>query len=107
MGHTIEVDDQIYEALISSVGKEHLEKRLGELLLASIAGMLEDYTRKILSFEEKYGIAFPEFDDLWDRGAYTDKHAYEMESDYIDWEMIEMEKKELLATLVNLRRIRD
>lgn len=107
MGHTIEVDDQIYNALLSSVGKEHLEKRLGELLLASIEGMLEDYTRKILGFEEKYGIAFPEFDGLWDSGADADKHSWEMESDYIDWEMMEMEKKELLATLVNLRRKRD
>lgn len=107
MGHTIEVDDKIYNALISSVGKEHLGERLGELLLASIEGMLEDYTKKILSFEEKYGVAFSTFEGLWDSGAYADKHSYDMESDYVDWEMMEMEKKELLTTLVNLRRKRD
>ncbi len=58
MGHTVEVDDQIYNALISSVGKEHLEKRLGELLLASIEGILVDCTRKILSFEESMALHF-------------------------------------------------
>lgn len=107
MSHTVEVDENIYNALISSVGKEHLGKRLEELLLASIDGMLEDYTKKILKFEEKYGVSFSEFEGLWDSGALENRHSYEIESDYIDWEMIEMEKKELLTIMSNLKRKRD
>ena len=107
MSHTIEVDERIYNALISSVGKELLEERLEELLLASIDGMLEDYTKKILKFEEKYGMAFSEFESLWDSDALEDKHSYEMESDYIDWEMMEMEKKELLTIIAKLKKHRD
>ncbi|KAF0145759.1 MAG: hypothetical protein FD156_734 [Nitrospirae bacterium] len=107
MGHTIVVDENIYNALISSVGKEHMEERMEELLLASIEGMLEDYTKKILKFEEKYGMAFSEFESLWDSDALEDKHSHEIESDYIDWEMMEIEKKELLTILANLKRKRD
>ncbi len=107
MGHTIEVDENIYNALISSVGKEHMEKRMEQLLLASIEGMLEDYTKKILKFEEKYGMAFSGFESLWDSDMLKDKHSHEIESDYIDWEMMEMEKKELLTILAKLKRKRD
>lgn len=107
MGHAVEVDENIYNALISSVGKEHLEKRLEEILLASLEGMLEDYTKKILKFEEKYGVSFLEFDRLFDSGALEKRHSYEIESDYIDWEMLEMEKKELLTIMSHLKSKRD
>lgn len=102
MGHTIEVDEKIYKALVSSVGEEFVEKRLSELLSATIVNRLEDYTRGILKFEGKYGVSFLEFERLWDSGALENRHSYEIESDYIDWEMLEMEKKELLTILSNL-----
>ena len=106
MGHTIEVDEKVYNALVSSVGEEHLEKRLEELLVASIESRLEDYTKGILKFEEKYGVSFSEFEKLWDSSALENKHGYEIESDYIDWEMLEMEKKELLTIIAGLKNKR-
>lgn len=106
MGHTIEVDEKVYNALISSVGAEHLEKRLEELLVASIENKLANYTKEILKFEETYGVLFSEFEKLWDSNALENRHSYEIESDYIDWEMLEMEKKELLTIIAGLKNKR-
>jgi hypothetical protein len=67
---------------------------------------LEEFYRERLRFEEKYRVSFSEFEQMWDRDEIKDKHSYEVESDFIDWEMLEMEKRELLAVLSRLKSIR-
>jgi hypothetical protein len=56
-----------------------------------------------LKFEKKYGITFSEFERLWDEGKIADNHGYETEGDFMDWEMMEMEKKELLSILSKMQ----
>lgn len=103
MKHSVNVDENIYNALISSVGKENLEKKLGELLRATIENLAENYSLQILKFEEKYGVSFIEFERLWDGGQIEKKYSYEVESDFMDWEMLEGEKGELLKLIANLK----
>lgn len=103
MKYSVNVDERIYNALISSVGKENLDKKLDEILLAAIETILENYTKQILKFEEKYGVLFTEFERLWDSGQIEKKYSYEVESDFIDWEMLEGEKSELLKLIANLK----
>ncbi|MCF6156338.1 MAG: hypothetical protein E3K36_14105 [Candidatus Brocadia sp.] len=61
---------------------------------------MEQYTREILKFEEKYGVSFSEFEKTWDEGRIKDRHGHETESDFIDWEMLEMEKKGVIVDIV-------
>jgi len=97
------IDKYIYEALVSSTGESNLEKVIGDLLLEALESKVERYAREILKFEQKYGMSFSEFDKNWVAGKIEEKHSYEVESDFIDWEMLEMEKKELIVTLAKLR----
>jgi hypothetical protein len=39
---------------------------------------------------------------MWDEGKIENQHSYEIESDFMDWEMMVMEKKDLLTALSNL-----
>ena len=97
------LDKYIYEALVSSTGEANLEKVIEDLLLEALESKLERYGREILKFEKKYGMSFSEFDKSWVADQIEEKYGYEVESDFIDWEMLEMEKKELIVTLAKLR----
>jgi hypothetical protein len=85
MANVIEIDNELYKALVESFGQEVPETQL------------EKYTGEILNFEKKYGTSFNEFEKMWDEGRIENKHSYEIEGDFMDWEMMEMEKKDLLT----------
>jgi hypothetical protein len=103
MTTTVEIDSKIYGALRQSFGEAALKKKFNDVLLAGLQSRLEKYTQEILSFEQKYGVSFQEFDLLWDDGKIANPHSHEVEADYVDWEMLEMEKKELLAALKQVK----
>ena len=103
MPKTIAIDDDLYTALVSSIGMENLIGKVRGIFILALEAMLEKYTREILLFEEKYGVSFEEFEKLWDEDKIANKHSYEIESDFIDWEMLEMEKKDLLSLIKELK----
>lgn len=43
---------------------------------------------------------------MWDEGQIKERHNHEIASDFIDWEMLDMEKKELLSALSKLKRFK-
>ena len=102
MPKTIAIDDDLYTALVS-LGTENLRGKVRKIFILAFFAMLEKYTREILLFEEKYGMSFEEFEKLWDENKIANKHSYEIESDFIDWEMLEMEKKDLLSLIKELK----
>jgi hypothetical protein len=104
MSNTLEIDKDIYDALVESFGEDMLKDKISNILLSAIESRVEQYTREILKFEEKYGVSFKEFVQMWDKDQIKEKHDHEIESDFIDWEMIDMEKKELLSALFKLKR---
>jgi hypothetical protein len=106
MSNTLEIDRDIYNALIESFGEDALKEKIDDILLSAIENLVEKYTREILKFEEKYGVSFKEFEKMWDEESIKAKHSHEVEGDFIDWEMLEMEKKELLSALSRLKSIK-
>lgn len=104
MAHTIEIDQNIYNALKDSFGERALKERLDDILLSALESRLEKFEREILKFEQKYGVAFSEFEKMWDDGKIKDRHSYEVESDFMDWEMFEMEKKDLIRAVSLLKK---
>ncbi len=103
MSNILEIDTEIYNALVEFFGEGVLREKINDILLSTIENRLEQFTREILKFEEKYGISFGEFEKMWDDGKIKDRHGHETEGDFIDWEMLEMEKKELLLVLSKLK----
>lgn len=106
MPKTLEIDSSIYDALIESFGEDVLKEKIDELIVSAIENRLEQFSKEILRFEEKYGVSFTEFEQMWNRNEIKDKHSHEVEADFIDWEMLEMEKRELLSLLSRLRNIK-
>lgn len=106
MPKTLEIDSNIYDALIESFGEDVLKEKIDELIVSAIENRLEQFSKEILRFEEKYGVSFTEFEQMWNRNEIKDKHSHEVEADFIDWEMLEMEKRELLSLLSRLRNIK-
>jgi hypothetical protein len=106
MPNVLEIDKDMYNALVESFGEDVLREKLDGLFISAIESRLEQFSREILKFEEKYGISFKEFEQRWDGDEIKDKHSYEVESDFIDWEMLEMEKKELIALLYRLKGVK-
>jgi len=102
--HTLTIDPEIYKALQESFGESALREKINEILLSGLESRLEKYNHEILKFEEKYGVPFIEFEKLWDSGKIKDRHSYEVESNFMDWEMLEMEKRDLLKVLSRLSR---
>ncbi len=104
MPGTLEINSDIYKALVESFGEETLKKNIDDILLSAVENRLEQFNNEILKFEEKHGIPFVEFEKLWNEDKIKDKFSSEIESDFIDWEMLEMEKKELISVLFKLRK---
>jgi hypothetical protein len=80
-----------------------LKGKINTFLVYALETQLEKYTDEILEFEKKYGTSFNEFEKMWDEGKIENSHSYEIESDFMDWEMMEMEKKDLLTALLKLQ----
>ena len=103
MTNTIEIDKRIYNALIESFGQEVLKEKINTFIISALENQLKKYSRDILKIEKKFGTSFYEFEKMWDEGKIENQHSYEIEGDFIDWEMMEMEKRELLSPLSKLR----
>jgi hypothetical protein len=97
--NVVEIDKTLYKAMLESFGKEILKEKINSFLLSAMEAQLEKYSREILKFEKKYGRTFNEFERMWDEGEIEEKHSNEVEGDFMDWEMMEMEKKEFLTIL--------
>lgn len=106
MANVIEIDNTLYKALVESFGQEVLKEKINIFLTSAIESQLEKYSRGILTFEKKYGTSFSEFEKKWDEGKIENKHSYEIEGDFMDWEMMEMEKRDLLTALSKLKEHR-
>lgn len=103
MTTTLEIDQKIYDALVESFGEAALKGKIDDILLSAMENLLEQYSKRILTLEEKYGVSFATFDKMWDENRVKDKFSHEVEGDFIDWEMLEMEKRDMLSALVRLR----
>jgi hypothetical protein len=107
MGNVIEIDNNLYKALADSFGQDILKEKINTFLISALDAQLEKFNRGILKFEKKYGISFNEFEKMWDEGKIENKHSHEIEGDFMDWEMMEMEKKDLLTALSKLQEYKN
>lgn len=103
MKNVIEIDNNLYKVLVESFGQDVIKDKINTFLVSALETQLEKYTDEILLFEKKYGTSFIEFEKMWDEGKIENKHSHDIESDFMDWEMMEMEKKDLLAALSKLQ----
>lgn len=103
MTTAIHLRPDMYEILRRFYGETMLREKVTDILLQGVVSTLEQYNREKLTFEKKYGCGFQEFERRWDNDAIPDKHGYAVESDFIDWEVLEGEKRLLLGLVAQVR----
>ncbi len=61
-----------------------------------VKSKIKECNELIAHFESKYGMKFEEFKIKWKTGKIKDRYSHEVESDYIEWEALEMEKRKII-----------
>ena len=87
---------------IQSFSGETVEAKIIYLARETIAAKLKECNERISDYEFRYGTSFRDFDATWDRDGIPDKHSYQVESDFIEWEALEMEKQYWLSRIREL-----
>jgi len=90
------LDRRLVERIRSFSG-ETVEAKIIYLARETIAAKLKACNERISDYEFRYGMSFRDFDAAWDRDGIPDKHSYQVESDFIEWEALEMEKQHWLS----------
>ena len=54
------------------------------------------------AFEQRYGMDFPAFKQAWRQGCIANKHSYEVEHDYWEWEATVTDEERLQRMLESL-----
>jgi hypothetical protein len=90
------LDEQIVNRLSGFVG-DKIEDKILYLAREVVMAKLRECNERITGFEFRYGMPFIQFDAAWDQDQIADRHSYSVETDYIEWEALEMEKRHWLA----------
>ncbi len=99
---TLQLSASIKKILESAPG-ENLERKIFNLVLSDLERRLHLCAERILEFEKKYGMSFPDFEQAWRRGEIAEKHSHEVERDYMEWESLVDEHQVVLAQLRKIK----
>ena len=89
---TLTLDEQITNKLSGFTG-DRIEDKILYLVREVVMAKLRECNERIANFEFRYGMSFNQFNTTWDQDQIPDKHSYSVETDYIEWEALEMEKQ--------------
>jgi len=79
------------------------EKTLTRFVKDALFLQLQEISKKIALFEGKYNGGFSEFGRKRKKMPRLQKHAYETEGDYLDWEALEDHKRALMRVIHSMR----
>lgn len=93
---TLTLSERVINRLSVFAGNKTEDKIL--YLVREVAmAKLRECNGRLADFEFRYGMSFSQFDVAWDQDQIPDKHSYSVETDYVEWEALEMEKQHWLA----------
>lgn len=90
------LDEKLVERLQSFSG-ETVQDKIIYLARETIAAKLKEGNERVLDYEFRCGMSFNELNAAWHRDGIPNKHSYQVESDFIEWEALEMEKQYWLS----------
>ena len=70
-----------------------VEDKIIYLARETLAAKLKERNERILDYEFRYSMSFKDFSVAWDRDGIPNKQSYQVESDFIEWVALEMEKQ--------------
>lgn len=95
---TLTIDEKTKKVLDVFSGDDYGE-RLSNLVKEGIRSKVRECNELISEYETKYKREFDEFEERWSSGEIEEKHSHEVETDYLEWEALEMEKSTWLDLL--------
>jgi hypothetical protein len=84
-----------YNVLRRLTGEARPDIALSLALKDLVRLRLEAAQASIASYEQKYHMNFPDFETKWQGGSLPEKHSYEVEQDFLNWEAAITEKQAL------------
>ena len=84
--YTDVVSKPIYQILSDLTQETRLEVALPLAIKDWVRLKLKEANERRETFEQRYGMDFPAFKPAWGEGRIANKHAFEVERDYWEWE---------------------
>ena len=63
---------------------------------------LHDVADQLAGYEARYGRTFEQFAADWNAGRQADRHSHRVERDFMEWEALTAERRELLDLIREL-----
>lgn len=104
MNEVDSVSSDTAKLLKDVTGESNLDSAVRITVEDAMRHRLERLEEQIEGFEQRYDMGFEVFEQKWQEGEIDDKHSYDVEKDYWEWEgLISRQKKleEALEQLVN------
>ena len=96
---TVSLSDKLLRVLEDFTPGADLETKLENLTRESLEHQLRACNEALSRFEAKHGLAFADFARAWQEDKVPNKHAHEVERDFLEWEARHMEKEDLLTAV--------
>jgi len=96
------ISKPIYRILADLTQEPRLEVALPLAVKDLVRLKLKGTRERRIAFEQRYEKDFEAFKQAWDEGHIADKHSYEVERDYWEWEATVTDEERLQQMLESL-----
>ena len=96
------ISKPIYRVLTDLTQESRVEVALPLAIKDWVRLRLKETRQQREVFEQRYGMDFSAFQQAWQEGHIADKHSYEVERDYWEWEAAETDEERLQQMLASL-----
>ena len=96
------ISKPIYRILADLTQESRLEVALPIAVKDLVRLKLKETEERKAAFEQRYGMDFEAFKQAWGEGRIADKHSYEIERDYWEWEATVTDEDRLRQMLESL-----
>jgi hypothetical protein len=100
--YTDAISKPMYQILSDLTRESRLEVALPLAIKDLIRLKLKETREQKQAFEQRYKMDFPTFKQAWNEGHIADKHSYEVEHDYWEWEAAITDEERLQHMLESL-----
>jgi hypothetical protein len=100
--YTDVISKPMYRILSDLTREPRLEVALPLAIKDLVRLKLKETREQKQAFEQRYKMDFATFKQAWNEGDIPDKHSYEVERDYWEWEAAVTDEERLQHMLENL-----
>ncbi len=95
---TLTLPQKVSQALVELTGEPREDVALLLLIREYARHRLAEIEAAIRGYEEKYGMSFEAYKEIWDTEDREEDYSYAAESDYLEWEALVTRRKRLEAS---------